>query len=181
MVKAPADTTGRVVVGQRGAWVAESVLGVGRIAPATRHLQTHAISIGSQDRLAVDEIAVGAGKVWLEGAVTRPSGLSPSAPQSPGGFVVTKRAAVVVLDERTGRRLGNVPLPARDYEVALGSNGLILADFREGRVFNVDASGVVRGLKRLRHGSGTLVAVTPGAIWVTTASGMLRRISLRGA
>jgi sugar lactone lactonase YvrE len=171
MIRAPFDATGRSVVGPHGLWVAESVLGVGHVPDAAARLRVTAIRAGRHNRIAVDELAVGHGRVWLYGLVSRPA--NPAA----GGYVLTERAELVALDEATARIAHELQFPAGPYQIAYGSGNLFAADFATGQLYRVDSRYELHRMRPV-HGPGTLIAITPGAIWATTTTGTLRRITV---
>jgi hypothetical protein len=182
LVRAPGDTTGSIVADPSGVWVAESVLGVGVVPTGGDQLALHPIVVGRHGRIAVDAVSLGSGRVWASGVVSEPIPFTPGASNpSPGGFGLTNAAAVVILDERTGKTLREVRLPARPYQIASDDGGLIAADLARGRLIHIDQHGAVHQLRHARPGPGTLVAITPGVIWATTKSGSLRRIALHNA
>jgi streptogramin lyase len=171
MVRAPLDATGQVVVGRHAAWVAESSLGVGVVRSASRRLKLLWIRSGTAGAVAVDQVALGGGRVWAYGDVA--AGASRS-----GGGVATNQARIVILAQRTGKISRQLRFPAGPYQIAYGNGALFAANYRTGQLFRIDASYRVEPLQRV-HGPGTLIAVTPGAIWATTASRTLRRIDVR--
>jgi hypothetical protein len=73
MVRAAFDATGRVLVGPHAVWVAESVLVLGRVRPPGARLEVHGVWIGRRNRVAVDELAVGGGRVWIYGDIAAPA------------------------------------------------------------------------------------------------------------
>lgn len=168
MVHAPFDATGHVVVGAHGTWVAESSLGVGVVRPGDSRLKLLAIKAGS-GQVAVDQLALGGGLVWAYGQIA--AGASRN-----GGGVLTNTARLVTLDQRTGRVVHQLRFPNGPYGIAYGSGGLFAANSLTGRLFHIDASYRVHALRPVR--GGTLIAVTPGAIWATTKSGVVRRIAV---
>ncbi|MGI8715368.1 MAG: hypothetical protein ACR2NR_19745 [Solirubrobacteraceae bacterium] len=169
LVRAPFDATGHVVVGAHGTWVAESSLGVGVVRPGDSHLKLLAIKARS-GQVAVDQLALGGGLVWAYGEIAA------SASRN-GGGVLTNTARLITLDPRTGRIIHQLRFPAGPYEIAYGSGGLFAANFQTGRLFRIDTRYTVHALRPVR-GPGTLIAVTPGAIWATTKSGVMRRIAV---
>jgi hypothetical protein len=174
MVRAPFDATGRIVVGPHGLWVAESVLGVGFVPRSSARLTVRVVPSGRRRRVAVDELAVGDGRVWIYGVIAEPAG------SAPGGFVLTNSAELATLDESSGRITHRMRFRTGPYQIVYGNGALFAADFRSGQLYRIDPSYGVQSLRPVR-GPGTLVAVTPGAIWATTASGTLRRLSVPGA
>lgn len=170
MISAPGDATGEIVVGPHSTWVAESSLGVGVVRVHSRHLRLLSISAGALNVVAVDKLAVGGGLVWAYGVIAAGGGPG-------GGGTLTSAARVVSLDERTGRITHILRFPAGPYGIAYGNGALFAADFKSGRLFRVGPNYRVHFLRRVR-GPGTLVAVTPGAVWATTRSGTLRRITV---
>jgi hypothetical protein len=170
MVRAPGDATGRVVVGSGSTWVADSSLGVGVVRAGSRRLKLLWIKSGPAGAVAVDQLAVGGGRVWAYGEIA--AGASPK-----GGGVLTKTARLVTLDPRTGRIIHQQPFPAGAYGIAYGNGALFVAGYQNGQLFRVDAEYRIRPLPPVR-GHGILITVTPGAIWVTTKSGLLLRIAI---
>ncbi len=172
IVRAPFDVTGEVVAGPRWAWIAESVLGVGRVNATMPHVRVRPIRSRRDGRIAVDQLAVGDGRVWIYGEVavhrSRASGVS---------SVLTNQARLITLDQRNGRPTHQLQFPAGPYSIAFGNDALFAADFRSGHLFRIDAMYRVHALRSVR-GPGTLVAVTPRAIWATTRAGVLRRIAV---
>jgi hypothetical protein len=73
--------------------------------------------------------------------------------------VLTNRAAVVAVDERTGTVIHELGFPSGRYTIAYGSGALFVADFRSGQLFRIDANYAVHRLQPVR-GPGTLIAVT---------------------
>ncbi len=169
LVRAPFDATGHVVVGAHGTWVAESSLGVGVVRPGDSRLKLLAIKTGS-GQVAADQLALGGGLVWAYGEIAA------SASRN-GGGVLTNTARLITLDQRTGRIVHQLRFPAGPYEIAYGSGGLFAANSRTGRLFRIDTRYRVHALRPVR-GPGTLIAVTPGTIWATTKSGVVRRIAV---
>ncbi len=169
LVRAPFDATGQVVVGEHGTWVAESSLGVGVVRPGDPRLKLLAIKAGT-GQVAVDQLALGGGLVWAYGEIA--AGASRN-----GGGMLTDTARLVTLDLRTGRIVHQLRFPAGPYGIAYGSDGLFAANFRTGRLFRIEASYRVHALGPVQ-GPGTLIAVTPGTIWATTKSGVVRRVAV---
>ena len=152
-------------------WIAESGLGVGLVRASSPGVQVRAIRSGRDDRVAVDQVAVGGGRVWLYGEVAVPAANGVN-------LVLTNRACVIALDERDGRLVHQQQFPAGPYGIAFGNDALFAADFRSGRLYRIDARSYrVRALPPVR-GPGSLIAVTPGALWATTKPGVLQRIAV---
>ena len=170
MIRVPFDATGDVVAGAHVTWIAESVLGVGLVHTNPLRVQVKAIRTGRGRRVAVDQLAVGDGRVWLYGEVSAPA-------QNGVNLVLTDSARVITLDERTGRLLRQLRFPGGPFGVAFGDHALFAADFRSGHLYRIDARYRVRALPSV-HGPGTLVAATSGAIWATTRTRVLRRIAV---
>ncbi|HEY6397944.1 MAG TPA: hypothetical protein VIX82_10870 [Solirubrobacteraceae bacterium] len=170
MVRAPFDATGQVVVGSDAAWVAENSLGVGLVRPNGHRLQIRPIPDGRGRPLAVDQLEIGGGLVWTYGQTTDAGGPN-------GAPVLTNGAFITTLDERTGRSVHQLRFPVGPYGIAYGSGALFVADYDNGRLFRIDPGYRIHPLPRIR-GTGILVTVTPGAIWATTKSGILRRIAV---
>ncbi|MEO8969026.1 MAG: hypothetical protein ABI355_15310 [Solirubrobacteraceae bacterium] len=169
LVRTPFDATGHVAVGQHATWVAESSLGVGVVRPGDSRLTLLAIKARS-DQVTVDQIALGGGLVWAYGEIAA------RASQNRGGEL-TDTARLVTLNPRTGRIIHQLRFPAGPYEIAYGSGELFAANYRTGQLFRIDASYRLHALRSVR-GPGTLIAVTPGAIWATTRSAVMRRITV---
>jgi len=169
IVRAPGDVTGQVIIGSDATWVAESSLGVGVVRPGSHRLKLLWIKSGSVGAVAVDQIARGGGRVWAYGEIA-------AGATRNGGGMSTNMARVVVVDQRTGRVIRQLPLPNGPYEIAYGSGDLFAANYRTGRLFRIDANYRVHALQSVR--GAMLIAVTPGAIWATTKSGLVRRIAI---
>ena len=169
MVRAPGDATGQVVVGFSATWVAESSLGVGVVRAGSSRLKLLWIKSRSAGAVAVDQLAVGGGRVWAYGDIA--AGAAPS-----GGGVLTNAARLVTLDPRTGRVIHQLPFPAGPYGIAYGNGALFAADAETGQLFRIDPEYRIHPVPGVR-GRGILVTVTPGAIWVARP-GLLLRIAV---
>jgi hypothetical protein len=109
--------------------------------------------------------------VWLYGVLAR------SAPRQDGSTVLTSQSIIAALDPVTGKLVQKLALSAGPYEIAYGDNSLFAANFSTGQVLMIDRRFRLHQLQRV-HGPGTLVAATSGAVWATTADGVLRRIKV---
>ena len=170
MLRAPFDVTGNAVTGPHGTWIAESGLGIGFVRATSSRVRVRAIRSGRDGRVAVDQLAVGGGRVWLYGEVVIRA-------NNGVNYVSTDRARLITLDERDGRVIHDQPFPDGPYTIAYGNQALFAANFRTGRLYRMDATYRVHAL-RLLGGPGTLIAVTPGALWATTKPGVLQRIAV---
>lgn len=171
MLRAPFDVTGQVISKDGKTWVAESVLGLGLIAPGADRLKLKPITYLHR-QLTIDYLAIGGGRIWGGGVVTRPSAALP------GGRVLTSRAVLTIFDERSGKIERQLPVPAGPDQIAYADGALYLVDHKNGRVLRVDLDYKIHRLRSI-HAPGTLLTITADAIWTATASGKLHRILLR--
>jgi hypothetical protein len=168
MLPAPHETTGQVVGGSRGTWVAESTLGLGLVRPPAHRLELRSITDSRHRLLAIDQVAIGGGRLWSYGMTTR--GTS-------AGAILTNGAAITALDERTGKISRQMAFPAGPYDLAYADGALFLANLQNGRVVRVNRDYTIHRLRSIRP-AGKLVTITAGAIWTVTRAGRLQRTRL---
>jgi len=166
MVPTPSESSGQATVSMDGTWLTESLAGVGFIAPGTRQLTSRPIDAAGQD-VDVSGVAAGGGLVWAYGSFFDPA-LSPAFDNNAN--------AVTAIDPLTGRIVHQLQVPGPNDSIVYGNGALYVADFAQGLVFRVTHDFKVETLKSTR-GSENLVAATAGALWATTGSGTLLRIT----
>ena len=168
MLPAPHEVTGQIVAGSRGTWVAESTLGLGLIRLRSHRLTLRSITDALHRPLAIDQLAIGAGRLWSYGMTTHATG---------AGTVLTDRALLTAIDERTGKITRQLPVPAGPYDLAYGNDALFLVNSRNGRLIRVNRNYTIDQLRPIRP-AGRLLTVTAHAIWTATQTGPLRRTAL---
>jgi sugar lactone lactonase YvrE len=178
MTPVPADVAGPLVGGAHAVWFAASVLGVGRVGYRDVRIRIRALPATSGGgRIAVDQLALGGGRVWTFGEDATRAGDAPTGTN----LTLSNTARIAALDEPTGRLRAVRPFPDGPYSIAYANGALFAADSRGGRLLRVDTKTYrIRKLAHLR-GPGVLLAATSDAIWATTRGGTLRRIPSGGS
>ncbi|MDQ6729197.1 MAG: hypothetical protein M3022_02525 [Actinomycetota bacterium] len=168
MLPAPPDVTGQVMAGSSGTWVAESTLGLGLIRPRSHRLELRSITDAYSRPLAIDQFAIGGGRLWSYGMTTHATG---------AGAVLTNSAMLTVPDERTGKIIRQIAVPAGRYDLAYGHGAVFLANSRNGRLIRINRDYTIRHLRSIRP-PGRLLTIAAGAIWTATEAGHLHRTAL---
>lgn len=168
MFPAPHESTGQVAAGARGTWVAESTRGLGLIRRRADRLKLRSITNGRNRPLAIDQVAIGGGRLWSYGITTRASST---------GTVLGSAAVLTAVDERTGTITRQLPVPAGPYDLVYGDGALFLANAHNGRLLRVNRDYTTHQLHPIRP-AGRLLTVTRGALWTATKAGALQRRAL---
>jgi outer membrane protein assembly factor BamB len=175
MISVPRDTTGSLAVGEGSVWVAESVLGLYRIDPATDQVVAEIPVERNGDRLAVEQVTVGGGAVWVSGNWARPTA-------DTGGvadYMLTNEASVVQLDPATNRPSRQIPVSEIAGPPEFAGDTLWIPECKGLCVLGIDAT-TGRTVREVRlEPREALVAVDEEALWVTTDEGQLRKIDTK--
>jgi len=149
--------------GSHGTWVAEELGGLGFIPRHSQRLTLQRISEAGQ---SVDVVGLVSGGelIWALGSFAPPADPTKSAD------------IITAIDARTGH-IAHQTQFSGDYSFAYGNGALYGADFSSGLLVRVGTDYKVHRL-RLPRGSESLVAATPGAVWATTSSGRMLRITV---
>jgi len=162
MVRTPSEDNA-TSPGGHGTWVAENLAGVGFIAPHSEHLTLHTIVEAGQ-QVSINQVMTGEGLAWALGSF--PSSDQPTRSIS---LLVTINAHNGHIDHRTA-------LSGANDAILYGNRELYVAEPSSGVLLEIGPNGISHRLRSPRRFEG-LAAVTPGAVWVTTTSGTLLRIT----
>jgi hypothetical protein len=175
-IATPADASGNLVASSSEATVAASVFGVVHIDADSGAATTEVVSGPHDTRLAVDQLATAGGTVWAYGTLARKT----TDDTGHTDWTLTDTQEVTALPATGGRRSRLLRLtPAGRWNIAYGDGQLWAANFRSGALRQLSERGRLSHTTLRVQGPGTLVAVTRHAVWATTPSGILRKISSR--
>ena len=174
-IRLPGDSTGEVTVGEGAVWVTETVLGVYRIDPATNEITAKITTDDEQGRrLSVDQVTVGGGAVFVQGAWARKT----TSPFGHVEYVLVSGAALARIDPASNRSVAIFPVGDEPRFMAFDSAALWLWRLGGSTLERIDPqTGSVKATVDAPAG-GHIVAVGQGYGWVAMPDGTLTRMSL---
>jgi streptogramin lyase len=155
------------IAASHGTWVAEDGGGVGFIPHGTGQLAIHPIFEHGQS-LDISELVTGGGRIWAAGSYFY---------TYPGERDISSVTAIDPANGRTEHQL-QIPGDAGIGSIVYGNGGLYVDDFDSGLLLRIAPDYTVQSLRSVRGPATQLVGTTPGALWATTDSGPLLRITL---
>ncbi len=165
MVRSPGEQA-NMIAGRDGTWVAENLAGLGVIGPGGHQLAIDPVSSTAQ-AVDVSALAAGGGLIWAYGSTLDDAGGNDAS-------------VVTAVEPRGLRTVGQWRIAGADDSIVYDDGALYAADLARGLVFRIEPGQRVRAFRSIRE-SESLVTGAPGALWVTTASGRLLRITLPGS
>jgi hypothetical protein len=172
MIKLPGDTTGKVAVGRGAVWVTENVLGLYRIDPTTNHIAAKVtVDGGSTRRLAIDQVIVGDGDVYVQGAWARKS----SDATGHNRYVVTSGTVVARIDPATNRS----SLISAGGDLLAFDRGFLWLQQADGtKLMGVNPNTRQMIAAQRAPSGGRFIAVGEGAAWIVMPDGRLSKVAL---
>jgi hypothetical protein len=164
MLRSPSEDN-VTVVRRSGTWVAEELAGLGFAAPGAHQVSIRPVSFAGQ-HIDVNQLAAGGGLIWVYGSF-----LNPAYTGEHWTSVVT------AIDPRTHRTVSQWQFAGANDSFAYDDGATYVGDFQQGLLFRISPNHTVQTLHSVR-GSEGLVAATPGALWATTNTGKMVRLSI---
>lgn len=161
-VRLPFDAGGEIATDDGALWIAESLAGVYRVDSEANRVEA-GLRIGPpRQRLSINEVLVGGGKVFAVGVRTRRD-------------VALGENALARIDPGSNRVEAVTALPAGPLALAYGNGSLWAARFGGTSVDRIDPStGKVRD--RISARVGTALIVAGGRLWTASRDGTVRQI-----